>query len=577
MADHSLHEIDGLKLGDHLCWIYRNDLEFRSFLVPFLHDGLKRNERVLCILDGQTAPKILKYLEDDGLETSTALPRCRLQILTTTETYLREGVFDPERMLALLRSEEDRSLQCGFSGLRVTGDMSWTLRGVPGAERLIEYEAKLNEFFPTSKCLGLCQYDQRHFKAEILLDVLAAHPIVAIGTELFQNPHYIPSGELLGNNREEARLRCQIGNLIRQKRAEEALKENEERYRGIFDGSLDAIFLTTPGGVLAEVNEAACALTGYSREELTGMNLFKLYEPKAFGMKPTHFTSIQAGEILTTAATTMRKDGRGVTSELTSKGVMIKGRAYVLTVVRDMTESRKAEERIRMLSRQLLQAQESERRRISRELHDSIAQDFCSLKINLDTLLLDSPGLTSQEQKKVAEMSRAIHRSIGCVRDLAYDLHPPEVENEDLAETIRLYCEDFSQRTAMSLDFITDGLEGVRLDFDTRLALYRLVQESLLNINKHANATHVLISLCASFPYLLLQIEDNGKGFDVRERFEAAVKERRMGLHIMQERAAMLRGEMHIESHPPLGTSILVRIPYEEGEHASKKDYLDRG
>ncbi len=221
-----------------------------------------------------------------------------------------------------------------------------------------------------------------------------------------------------------------------------------------------------------------------------------------------------------------------------------------------------------MLSRQLLQTQETERRRISRELHDGIAQDLCGLKINLDALLLDSQGLTSEEREQVAEMSKAVLHSIACVRDLAYDLHPPELENPDLGETIRRYCDDLVRRTSLRIHFMAVDVDEVRLGFETRLALFRLVQEALINITKHAFATHVLIHLRFSSSEVILRIEDDGRGFDVRERFGAAVGERKMGLHVMRERVAMLNGEIHIESQPPSGTRILIRIPCVEGQDA---------
>lgn len=452
MPGHPSCEIAGLQPGDHLCWIYRNDIEFRSFLASFLRQGLAQKERVLCILNGQTTSEFVKPLEDDGAVLNTALHCGQLIIFEAIETCLWDRCFDPERMIAYLRSEEERSLRDGYGGLRIVGDMSWALRDIHGAECLSEYEARLNEFVPNCKCLGLCQYDQRRFKADMLLDALSIHPMVAIGAELFRNPYYIPLRNLRGDDFFQARFECQIGNLIRQKRTEEALKQDEER--------------------------------------------------------------------------------------------------------------------IHMLSRQLLQAQETERRRISRELHDTIAQDLCGLKINLDTLLLDSPGQTPEERERVAKMSRAVHRSIVSVRDLAYDLHPPELENTDLVETIRRHCDDIVGRTAMGIDLLAIGIEDVRLNLDTRLALYRLVQEGLINITKHADATHVLIHLCFSAPDIILRIQDNGRGFDVRERFGAAVAERKMGLHVMRERVAMLNGEIRVESQPSLGTSILVRIPCMEGEDA---------
>ncbi|GAG34605.1 unnamed protein product, partial [marine sediment metagenome] len=132
-------------------------------LTPFVRHGLERAEKVLYIVDARGAETVLDYLRDDGLDPEPYLASGQLTILTADDTYLKQGVFDPDGMIALLQTETERALAEGYAALRVTGEMSWALRGLPGSERLIEYEAKLNEFFPGSKCLAICQYDRRAF------------------------------------------------------------------------------------------------------------------------------------------------------------------------------------------------------------------------------------------------------------------------------------------------------------------------------------------------------------------------------------------------------------------------------
>jgi len=102
----------------------------------------------------------------------------------------------------------------------------------------------------------------------------------------------------------------------------------------------------------------------------------------------------------------------------------------------------------------------------------------------------------------------------------------------------------------------------VKLDFDTEITLYRLIQEGLNNIRRHADAARVAVSLVVSFPNIILRIEDNGKGFDVENRLEAAFNERRMGIRSMEERVSLLNGKMTIVSRPTRGTKILVELPF---------------
>jgi signal transduction histidine kinase len=168
-----------------------------------------------------------------------------------------------------------------------------------------------------------------------------------------------------------------------------------------------------------------------------------------------------------------------------------------------------------------------------------------------------------------------VQRSITAVRNIAHDLYPASLEQLGLVRTLRRCCEDFSKRTGHEVHFASVGLEAIELDFDTKIALYRLIQESLNNIQKHADATRVTIKLAASFPHIMLRIEDNGKGFDVEKRLDAALRERRMGVWSMRQRVAHLRGELEIQSRPTQGTKIQVKVPYAEKSDGRKDNYLN--
>ena len=133
-----------------------------------------------------------------------------------------------------------------------------------------------------------------------------------------------------------------------------------------------------------------------------------------------------------------------------------------------------------------------------------------------------------------------------------------------LVETIFQYCEDFSQNTGVEVEFHSAGMDKLRLDFDTEINLYRLIQEGLNNINKHAKAGLATVKLAAAYPNIILRIEDNGKGFDIKKRMTEAGSEKRMGLRSMEERVSLLQGKMTIQSRPMVGTKIFIRLPYSE-------------
>lgn len=207
-------KITDLQPGEHLCCMYETEEEHKALVTSFLRRGLEQlDEKVLYITDTHTAQAIQNYLREEGLKVEPYLAKGQLKMLRADDAYLRGGVFDPDAMTALLRSEMERGLAEGYPALRVTGEMSWVLRGLPGSERLLEYEYKLNTFFPGTQCLAICQYDRRRFNAAMLLDVVIAHPIVVLGTEIHSNPFHVPPTELLGQERSVAALYHQLNHV----------------------------------------------------------------------------------------------------------------------------------------------------------------------------------------------------------------------------------------------------------------------------------------------------------------------------------------------------------------------------
>jgi len=224
-----------LRAGEHLCFFYETEQEHRSVLGPFVRHGLEQGQKVLYIADARTGETVLGYLREEGIEVEPFLASGQLAVPGVDDSYGRGGVFDADAMVALLRAETERALAEGYSALRVTGEMSWVLRGLPGSERLIEYEARLNEFFPGSMCLALCQYDRRAFEPALLLDVLATHPLVIAGRDIYENLYYIPPKELLGPDRAAATLRHSLENLARCRQMVDSLRDSEEFTRALFE------------------------------------------------------------------------------------------------------------------------------------------------------------------------------------------------------------------------------------------------------------------------------------------------------------------------------------------------------
>lgn len=288
-SSYALRAVSDLQPGDHLCCLYETEEEHRALLTPYLRQGIERGEKVVYIVDARTAETVLGYLRDDGMEVENYLASGQLLILTANDAYLREGVFSPEGMISLLRAETERALEDGYTAFRATGEMTWALQGLPGSERLMEYEAKLNDFFHDSKAIGLCQYDRRRFDAAALLDVLSTHPIAVVGTEIYDNFYYVPPSEFLGHDRPATTLRHRLESLREHARlysAERSARREAEAARqqvsGILESITDAFFALDRQWRITYVNKAAEPLLRKAREDLLGKNLWDEF-PEAVG------------------------------------------------------------------------------------------------------------------------------------------------------------------------------------------------------------------------------------------------------------------------------------------------------
>ena len=232
-----------------------------------------------------------------------------------------------------------------------------------------------------------------------------------------------------------------------------------------------------------------------------------------------------------------------------------------------LVQVNRAEARMRMLSRELMRAQENERLRIATELHDHLAQDLASLKLELGALLEPLPDSGPALQERVAGMADRLSGAIAAIRDLAYGLLPPGLGDLGLVRTLARYCADFSSRNSIPVDFFADGMDGVRLDFETQIHIYRMVQEALTNTRKHAQASRATVRIIRSHPSVIVRMEDDGRGVELEQRMEEFFQAKKMGLWGMRERARLLGGSITLRSRPGRGMRILVELPVEKKAH----------
>jgi len=155
--------MEGLSVHDHLCLIYESQEEQFAAVVPFMRHGLAAGQRCVYVADDNTADVGGAALRSDDIDVDAESARGALRILTKRESSLRDGRFDPDGMIAFLAEATAEARADGFSALRVAGEMTWALGGEPGTERLFEFEAKLNYFFPDHDALAICQYNRSRF------------------------------------------------------------------------------------------------------------------------------------------------------------------------------------------------------------------------------------------------------------------------------------------------------------------------------------------------------------------------------------------------------------------------------
>ena len=357
-------------------------------------------------------------------------------------------------------------------------------------------------------------------------------------------------------------------------KSEKALHESEEKFKTIFEESPIGIILFDTQGRLVVANQSYLDIFGISDHSMIeGVNLLNNPNLSYNIMDELHKNGVLRSEILydfekikKSKTFKTNKSGHIYIDILINllgdkKKDLFKG---CMVQIQNITKRKRAEASMRELSQKLISAQEEERQHISSDLHDNLAQDLSTLKIGLETLFYDWPDAPDMLLQKVSNLSCMVNKAITQIREIAYGLRPPGLDQLGIVQTIRQYCEEFYKKNRIKVDFFSAGMGKLALDFGMEISLYRFAKEALNNIKQHADASKVNVRLVASHPNIILRIKDNGKGFNVQERLVEAISEKRMGIWSMEERVGFLNGKMNVESKPSWGTQIIIEIPLKE-------------
>jgi len=326
----------------------------------------------------------------------------------------------------------------------------------------------------------------------------------------------------------------------------------------IVESSDDAIASGTLDGIIASWNRGAERIYGYTEAEAVGKPIMMLVPPDLPDEENKILEMLRAGRSIEHFETVrVTKNGKRINVSLSISPIKDSTGTTVgcCGIARDITERKEAEQALSEMTRKLIQAQEQERSRIGRELHDDISQRLAMLLLELERL-----GETPADiQSRTRELRKELHQISDDVQALSHDLHSSKMEYLGAVAGMRSWCKEFGERQEMEVDFRSD-VPGP-LPRELGLNLFRVLQEALQNVVKHSAATRVVVQIREDSGEIRLDISDSGRGFDVA----AALEGNGLGLTSMRERIRLVNGTIAIDSKPMAGTTIRVRVPFRSG------------
>jgi len=353
--------------------------------------------------------------------------------------------------------------------------------------------------------------------------------------------------------------------ITRRKQMEEALREGEDKLRLLLDSTAEAIYGIDLEHRCTFCNPACLRTLGYEHvDEVLGKNIHNLiHHTRADGtLFPVEECRVhrvtQNGEGFHAEDEVFwRANGTSFPVEYWSYPQR-KGNEVVGTVVAfiDITQRKLAEAALANVSRKLIEAQEQERTRIGRELHDDVSQRLALLAVQLQQLNQNSLILP-EVRSRMGELQKQASEIAADIQSLSHELHSAKLQYLGIAGAMRGFCREFGQQQKVEIDFQTRDLP-TPLSADISLCLFRVLQEALHNSAKHSGVRHFDVRLWGTSDEIHLTVRDSGTGFDR----EAAKESRGLGLISMEERLKLLKGTLSIDSQPKRGTTIHARVPH---------------
>ncbi|MBL4754494.1 MAG: PAS domain S-box protein [Flavobacteriales bacterium] len=361
----------------------------------------------------------------------------------------------------------------------------------------------------------------------------------------------------------------QIARVIEQKQAGESIRRSEQRFKDLFEGSPDAIFVETLEGLVLDVNPAACKMHGLTYAEIVGNSYINLIPEKLRGEIKSNFENFFGEDLVSLESHSLGRNGNIIPVEIKVSHIDYGGKKVLLLHVRDVSSRKEAEEelrnsheQLRHLSAHLHSIKEEESKRIARDLHDSLGQILTALKFDISLLnkqLIDQFPTNQYRplKRKTKSMISKVDATIDAMRRISANLRPVVLDDIGLNAAIEWLATDFRRRTSLGMKVNIGSEEELITDHEVATTLYRILQEALTNIIRHSKARNVQVSLIRTSKDIVLTIDDDGKGI-AKEKLKKATS---FGLVGIQERVLGLEGVFEIKGKKGIGTKLTVSIP----------------
>lgn len=346
------------------------------------------------------------------------------------------------------------------------------------------------------------------------------------------------------------------------KRSEAALRESEDRFAAFMRHTSAAAWIKDEALRYVYINNAGEQVFGLAKEAILGKTDFELWPGSSAQESRANDEAVFAsGDPLAIYETIPDRRGQVRYRRVFKFPFQdARGRKYVGGVAMDITERKQAEEILRALPKRIFEAQESERRRVARELHDGVSQLLASIRFRLQAFEGKIFAGDPQLEAELTKVKQLLETTQDEVRRIAHDLQPSVLDDLGLLPAMHSACDEFQHRTGVALELDCAPVP-VRLAPVVELNLYRILQEALNNVGHHARAARVAVGLKAEEAFIELRIQDDGVGFEIGVARRRTSGRSGFGLVDMRERAALVGGTLTVQSAPDHGTEIVARIP----------------